>query len=130
MLLDVSSLFAKDLNIVSGTPEVLYLGEKGLGHINGIRFFVEISEKVEGLNAVTFRLFAASDEAGTENKEEILLSPAYKVERLKKGFSFMIELPATQRPYLILEVEKDGTATAGKYWAGLTSSEQYAAHNI
>lgn len=130
MLLDVSSLFAKDLSIASGTPEVVYLGEKGLGRVRGISFFVEISEQVEGLNAVTFRLFTASDKAGKKDKEEILLSPAYTVNRLRKGFSFMVELPATQKPYLILEVEKDGAATAGKYWAGLTSSEQYAAHNV
>ena len=130
MLLDAGSLFAKDQSIVDGTIEVIDLGVKGLGRGNGINFFMEISADVVGLTSATFRLFNADDEAGTQNKEEILVSPEYQEEKLTKGFSFIVELPATKKRYLILEIEKNGVATAGRYWAGLTGSEQYAAHNI
>ncbi len=128
MLLDVSSLFAKNISVVDGTPEVLDMGEKGIGRVRGLNLFVEISEAVAGATALTFKLYSAESEDGSA-KEEILVSPEYAVARLKRGFSFITELPAVTQRYLIFEVVADGVATAGRYWAGLTGSEQYAAHN-
>ncbi len=130
MLLDVSSLFAKNLSLVDGEVEVLDIGEKGLGRVQGINFFAEISEDVSGLSTLSFCLYTAGNEEGTEDKEEILVTPEYPLSRLKKGFSCSFELPATKNRYLLLEVNKTGTATGGKFWAGLSSSEQYAAHNL
>ena len=130
MLLDVSSLFAQNISMVDGKPEAVDLGEKGLGRVRGMNLFVEISEDVAGLESVSFHLYSADNAAGTENREEILVSPDYGLQKLQKGFCFMAELPATQKRYLLFEVVRSGTATAGRYWAGLTGSEQYAAHNV
>ncbi len=128
MLLDVSSLFAKNISVADGTPEVLDMGEKGIGRVRGLNLFVEISEAVAGATSLTFKLYAGASEDGSD-KEEIMVSPEYAVARLKQGFSFISELPAVTERYLFFEVVVDGVATAGKYWAGLTGSEQYAAHN-
>ena len=130
MLLDVSSLFAQNISMVDGVPEVIDLGEKGLGRVRGLNLFVEISEEVAGLESASFHLYSADNTAGTENREEILVSPVCSREKLKRGFCYMAELPATVQRYLIFEVKKSGAATAGRYWAGLTGSEQYAAHNV
>ena len=129
MLLDVSCLFAQNLSLVDGVPTVLDMGEKGLGRVKGLNLFVEMSEAAAGLTSANFKLFLADDEEGAENKTEILATPEYTAAKMVKGFACQFEVPALDKRYLILEVDKTGTATAGKYWAGLTTAEQYAYHN-
>ena len=129
MLIDIDGLFAQNVSLVDSDNKAVELGEKGLGYGSGIKFFVEVSEDFSGVSSVSWKLSMADDEAGAVNKEDLLISPEYSVDRLKKGFCFMLELPATDRKYLLLETVKDGVASAGRYWSGLTSSEQYAAHN-
>ena len=95
------------------------------GYIN---LFIEMVEAATGVTSVTWKFYTAHDKEGTLEKTEILSTPLLSAETLKKGYIFEVPIPITQQRYLILEITKDGTATAGRYWAGLTTSEQFGHH--
>ena len=129
MLIDKSNLFAQNTELANPEHTVLDLGERGMGTGGYINLFIEMVEGAAGVTSATWRFFTAHDKEGMLENTEILATPALPIERLKKGYIFEVPIPITEQRYLILEIEKDGTATAGRYWAGLTTSEQFGHHN-
>ncbi len=128
MLLDNGLLFAKALD-VGGTHKALDMGEKGSGFNTDLRFFVDITEEVAGATAIKFTLSSADDEAGTVNKTPLFTSHTLEGVSLKVGTPINLVMPSVNQKYLILDADVTGTATAGKYWAGLTTSAQESWHN-
>ena len=128
MLIDVDNLFAKDIPI-GDTPKVICLGKGGIGHNESLRFFVDITEDVAGATAVKFTLSTADDEAGTLNKTTLFVSQTIEGNALKAGIPVSIIMPSTKQKYLMMDVDTTGTATGGRYWAGLTTSIEDSWHN-
>lgn len=129
MLIDKSCLFAENTELSDPEHVVIDLGERGMGTGGYINLFIEMVEAAAGVTSVTWRFYTAHDKEGTLEKTEIISTPALPVSRLKRGYIFEVPIPVTEQRYLILEIEKDGTATGGRYWAGLTTSEQFGWHN-
>ena len=129
MLIDKSCLLAENTELANPEHTVIDLGEKGMGTGGYINLFIEMVASAAGLTSATWKFYTAYDKDGTLEKTEILSTPLLTAEKLKKGYIFEVPIPITEQRYLILEIEKDGTATAGRYWAGLTTSEQFGHHN-
>ncbi len=129
MLLDELNTLAKATTLASPEHLVIDLGPKGMGKGGDINFYIEMTVAAAGLTSCNWKLYVADDEDGTTNKNEILATPEFLLASLVKGFMFSTPIPDTSQRYLILELNVTGTATAGTYWAGLTSGHQYGYHN-
>ena len=96
MSLDLGDLFGFEVEVASGSFTPVYLGAKGFGTNNSIRFMFTIKEDIVGLTKARWVVYTADDEEGTTNKKELVSTPVFTTDELSAGTKYSVIIPSNQ----------------------------------
>jgi hypothetical protein len=115
-ILDANLLFSKDQAVTTTAPSnVIDLQEPGDAVGQELTIRTVVTETFAGLSNLQIKLQTSADN-GTW--EDVLLSPAVALTKLKKGAEiFCVRVPHGLKRYVRMNYTVSGTGTAGKLYS-------------
>lgn len=115
-ILDANLLFSKDQAITTtANSNVIDLQEPGDAVGQELTIRTVVTETFAGLSNVQIKLQTSADNA---TWEDVLLSPAVALTKLKKGAEiFCVRVPHGLKRYVRMNYTVSGTGTAGKLYS-------------